>query len=244
MSEEQSVKIVEKDSKEIIKLALVDGLGIFFLVTAVMLTAGNVNKVIFCVYTIIMVIGNVSGAHINPTVTLGIWVYNGDLLAKHHLVKLFSYIGCHFVLAFFAAFLSRIIYNAESVMFITTYDSFRVFLIEFLFTGTLVFVVLLINTKATRPTDTTWVNGMIVALHLYFIIVANDNISGGSYNPAVYFGINLIAYIYGNNLAFNYLPVMLTAPFLGSVTFALIFKYIFKPAYESKDQKIIHEIEE
>jgi glycerol uptake facilitator-like aquaporin len=244
MSNQVEKKNIEMETKEILKLALVDGLGTAFLVTAIMLTNGNIDKIIFAFYTIIMVIGNVSGAHINPAVTLGIWLYNGNLFAKHHLVKVISYIASQFAFAFLAALVSRALYDSETVNFNTTFDNFRVFFIESLFAGTLVFVVLLINTVATRPTDTTWVNGMIVALQLYFIIKANDNISGGSYNPAVYFGINVISYIYGSEQALTYLPVMLLGPLTGSIIFSMLFKYAYKPAYEKNSTKIIHEIEE
>jgi glycerol uptake facilitator-like aquaporin len=244
MSNQVKKKEIEMETREILKLALIDGLGTAFLVIAIMLTEGNIDKIIFSFYTIIMVIGNVSGAHINPAVTLGIWLYNGNLLARHHLVKVISYIISQFAFALLAAFLSRALYDTETINFSTSYDIFRVFLIESLFAGTLVFVVLLINTKATRPTDTTWVNGMIVALQLYFIIKANDNISGGSYNPAVYFGINIISYLYGSDNALTYLPVMLFGPLTGSIVFSILFKYAYKPAYEKSSTKIIHEIEE
>jgi glycerol uptake facilitator-like aquaporin len=228
---------------EILKSALVDGIATFFWLFSVALSRDS-NIFIVAFYMIIMVFGNLSGAHFNPSVTFAFWVYNGDLFKKQHLVKFISYIFSQLIFgtlgASFAYYLDN--NNFEPVHVDMEYV-FRPIIVEVFFTASLVFIILMINSVSTRPTDYNYVNIFILTVWLLYIIEAGGRYSGG-YNPTAYFAIKFV-YTIGTGVSyFEDAWIRLIFPFIGSLISTMIFKYLYRPFYAKKDHKIIHEAEE
>jgi glycerol uptake facilitator-like aquaporin len=228
---------------EILKYALIDGIATFWWLLAVTLT-NNPNKFIPAYYIIIMVFGNLSGAHFNPCITFSLWIYNGKLFHKHHLLKLISYILSQLLLgtlgAYFVYYLDKDKYDLDTI---DMKYILRPILIETFFTGTLIFVILMINSTKTRPTDLNYVNVFILTVWLFYIIEAGGKFRGG-YNPSAYFSI---MFVYTIGKGKSYLEdawIRMIFPFVGSLIATMLFKYLYRPFYVRRDQKVIHEGED
>jgi glycerol uptake facilitator-like aquaporin len=228
----------------LLKKSIAEGIAYFFVILAIYLSQGDYTKFVFAFWCIFMVFGNVSGAHVNPIISLGLWIYKGNMLKQKNLIRLISYVSFQFLFGIGGAATGYFLYKEKVVHIIPGKDvtAWDIFICESFFSGTLLFVCLFITSPATRPSDKNYVNLGLISAWLLIIINAGINISGGCYNPTIYLVLNGLAYFTDSDLnALDRWWIYLIAPIVGSIVFTLIFKYIFKPYYISKNKIVISE---
>lgn len=172
-------------------------------------------------------IGNVSGCHINPAVSLGVWM-SGKMTGK----DLAAYMAAQFLGATFAALtLMAIIESANLSDIVVTglgangYGSasavglscFAALVVEVILTTVFVLTVL----GVTDGEKTSVIAGLVIGLTLTFVHIMGIPLTGTSVNPARSFGPALVL----GGLALKQLWVFIVGPFVGAVLAALLFKY-------------------
>jgi len=150
-------------------------------------------------------IGNISGAHLNPVVSVGFWAA-GRLKAR----LLYSYILAQFIGALTAAALLRLLFSGHGTLGATLPASgvLQAFGMEVILTFMLMFVILNVSTGHREKGIMAGVAvGATVALAALF----GGPVSGASMNPARSLGPALLS----ANL--RCLWIYLTAPLLGAL---------------------------
>ena len=168
-------------------------------------------------------IGNVSGCHINPAVSIGVWA-----VGKLSNIDLLGYIIAQFLGATAGAgFLWAITGQHESLgqngfgmnsALGTGY--LRAIVVEIVLTAVFVLVILCVTSKA----EYSKIAGMVIGLTLTLIHILGIPFTGTSVNPARSFGPAIL--VQGN--ALKQLPVFLIAPVLGAILAAIVFKLVFE----------------
>jgi len=202
---------------------VVEFIGTFFLVFTVGMTVKSPDAAALAPLAIgsaLMVMvyagGHFSGGHYNPAVTLGV-----TLRGKCTWADAIPY--------WVAQFLAGVAAGA-CVLFIkgtgtpvpappspgTTYNMAAWFLVEFLFTFALVYVVL--NSATAKGTAGNSFYGLAIGFTVVVGAFAVGPVSGGAFNPAVGLGVTVMG------LAdISHLVVYLLACFLGGAVAALVF---------------------
>jgi MIP family channel proteins len=170
----------------------------------------------FTLIFIVYAIGHISGAHVNPAVTLGL-----ALSGKFSMAEVPYYWGSQVVGGLLASLTLRLIYGNESRLGITQMNpEFSVingFVLEVILTAILVFVVHAAATDKRAPSAAT---GLAIGGALLVIQVVGGPISGGSVNPARSLAPALVSG------TFDDLWIYLIAPFIGAVIGALGYEFI------------------
>lgn len=130
------------------------------------------------VLAMIYTLGDISGAHLNPAVTLGFF-------AARRLEgrKVLPYIGSQLTGAFLASILLRMLFPLHPTLGTTLPwgTAFQSFVLEFVLTGILMFVILSVSHGAReRGVTAGIVVGAVIALEALFA----GPVSGASMNPA------------------------------------------------------------
>jgi glycerol uptake facilitator-like aquaporin len=235
----------DHDYTHICKTSILEGVAYFFFVLIIFFSGGDHTKFVFGFWCVFMIFGNLSGAHVNPIVSVGLYLYHGNLFCTKNIFKLLIYILSQLIGGTIAAVLSYFVYKKQVAHVVQSDpDLIDIFLVESFFSGTIVFVALFITCSATRPSNKNYVNLTLFAIWIFLCINAGLEISGGCYNPSVYLVLNGVAYFSKHDLnSFDNFWVMVLSPFVGSIIFTLAFKYVFKPYYISKNTKVISEDE-
>lgn len=160
-------------------------------------------------------IGNVSGCHVNPAVSLAVFM-NGGLDKK----DLAGYIISQFLGATAAARVLELLLPKSGLGANTLYfDNVGLsLLIEILLTFIFVLTILGVTSKEKFNN----VAGLVIGLTLTFVHLIGISFTGTSVNPARSFGPALIS---GN---FYGLWVFIVAPVVGGILAALCYKYLLK----------------
>jgi aquaporin Z len=155
--------------------------------------------------------GHISGGHVNPAVTLGVW-----LRGKCETRDVIPYWIAQLAAAAIAALV--VIYvagkPAEAPPLHGTMPSL---LVEFLVTFALVWVVL--NVATAKATAGNSFYGLAIGFTVFMGVVSVGTISGGAFNPAVGLGVFVMGL---ENL--HQLGVYVVADLLGGAVAALAFK--------------------
>ena len=169
-------------------------------------------------------IGGISGCHINPAITLGVFL-SGRMSAKDcGMYMLFQVIGA--ILA--AAALAGIVGTAVGDLVITTatganacsYGTTNGLIVEIVLTMLFVLVVLGATSKTNGATNN--LAGLAIGLSLILIHLVGIHFTGTSVNPARSIGPAL----FEGGQALNELWVFIIGPFVGGALAALIWKVI------------------
>merc|ERR1711934_764567 len=164
---------------------------------------------------ILSVFGRISGGHVNPAVTIGLYFVDGDWI--HGLMKM----GLYFVFQFAGAYLAVLsgfwaVGNQNVTIFPpqTVYHG-SIFFAEFMATGSFLFIIAIATHAKYPPT--------------YF--------SGGALNPAVLIAINSTTEGAGH---MKFVPLMVLGEVLGVIFFAFVFKFVYSPflAYVMEDEPV------
>ncbi|MBR5654214.1 MAG: MIP family channel protein [Prevotella sp.] len=169
-------------------------------------------------------IGGISGCHINPAITLGVFL-SGRMSAKDcGMYMIFQVIGA--ILA--AAVLAGIVASGETSPVITTATgangcAFGVtngLIVEIVLTALFVLVVLGATSKTNGATNNF--AGLAIGLSLILIHLVGIHFTGTSVNPARSIGPAL----FQGGEALSQLWVFIVGPFIGGAIAALLWKVI------------------
>ena len=157
--------------------------------------------------------GHISGGHLNPAVTLGVWI-RGRCETKDVLPYWGAQVLAGIVAALVAVFL---VGNSATPLEIKSLPA--VFVAEFLFTFALVYVVL--NTATAKGNAGNSFYGLAIGMTVMAGAFAVGAIGGGAFNPAVAVGVAII-----KRVSFSQIWVHIVADLAGGLVAGLAFKFI------------------
>ncbi len=170
----------------------------------------------FALIFIVYAIGHISGAHVNPAVTLGL-----ALSGNFPMARVPYFWGAQVVGALLASLILRLIFgNAGNLGATEVASDFSVingFVLEMILAAIFVFVVHAVATDERVPKSAA---GLAIGGALLMIQVVGGSVTGGSVNPAR----SLAPAILSNT--YNDLWIYLIAPFIGAVIGALAYEYV------------------
>lgn len=180
----------------------------------------------FGLIAVVYAIGHISGAHVNPAISLGLAV-----TGRFPMAEVPYYIGSQVLGAILASLFLRLVNgNLNSLGATSVVDGYSVldgFLLELVCTAVLVFVVVAVATdKRVQPA----VIGLAIGGALLFIELVAGPITGGSVNPARSIGPALASW------SFNDIWIYLTAPFIGGAIGAVSYEFIRGPEGWAEDR--------
>lgn len=172
-------------------------------------------------------IGNVSGCHINPAVSLGVWM-SGKMTAKDFA----GYVLCQFVGALLAALVLMFIIESCNLGGIATtglgangygaasavgLPAIGAFLVEVILTAVFVWTIL----GVTDGEKMSVIAGLVIGLTLTFVHIMGIPLTGTSVNPARSFGPALVL----GGVALKQVWLFIVAPLVGAALAACLFKF-------------------
>lgn len=199
----------------IVRNALAEALATFLFVLTI-IAAVNSGGVLtplaigFALMVLVYATGHISGAHLNPAVSVGVFLRGGM-----RVVDLFSYITAQLFGGAVAALVSTSVWPAgEGAMVVELGPAF---LVEALFTLILVWVVL--NTATAESTEGNSFYGLAIGATVFVGAATVGSISGGGFNPAVALGLSV-----SGHFAWSSLWIYVVAPVAGAVVAAVLFR--------------------
>lgn len=184
-------------------------------------------------------IGDVSGCHINPAVSLGVF-FAGKMSGKDCVMYIiFQCIGGILAVATLLAIIScsglsvatsGLGANGFGSASYTNLSCGGAVLVEIILTCVFVMTILGVTSNEKYSANA----GIIIGLTLMFVHILGIPLTGTSVNPARSLGPALMLAFTGNTLALSQLWVFLLAPAIGGILAAVIWKYLVKPVQEAK----------
>jgi aquaporin Z len=167
------------------------------------------------VSAMIYVFGNISGAHINPSVTIAL--VTGKLIS---IKEASFYIFAQILGAILASVLLKIMFSENLTLGATipSGELVQSFILEFVLTFFLMLTILGVTSKK----EFSNIAGFIIGIVVTGIILVAGPISGGSFNPARSLAPAIVS---GN---FTALCIYITAPTLGAIVAMFVWKGINK----------------
>lgn len=175
------------------------------------------------------VIGNISGCHVNPAVSLAMWINK-----KIDMKDLVGYIVAQIIGAFVGAgILYFILYNSETGMIglgtngfgeesILGINVIAALVTEVILTFVFIYTILGVTSDESKSS----IAGVIIGLTLTFVHLIGINLTGTSVNPAR----SLAPAVIMGGVALKQVWVFILAPLCGAVLSAITFKYLNKQA--------------
>lgn len=174
-------------------------------------------------------IGNISGCHINPAVSIAVFM-NGDLEAK----DLIGYIVSQCLGALAGAAILAAVFGLGNVTDMTggfgTNGLAGVngsvaagLLVECLLT--FVFVMTIMGVTSKKAGHGSF-GGLVIGLSLTFVHILGIGLTGTSVNPARSFGPAVIAAVNGNSAPLSCLWVFIVGPIVGAALASCVYRYL------------------
>jgi aquaporin Z len=157
--------------------------------------------------------GHLSGGHLNPAVTLGVFVRGRCPAGDVAPYMIFQVIG-----AVLAAMVVRFLEAGSEIQAIAPAVG-PALVAEFLFTFALVYVV--VNVATAKGTANNSFYGLAIGMTVMSGAFAVGNISGAAFNPAVAVGASVLGLFAWSNLW-----IYLVANLLGGACAGLVFKFL------------------
>lgn len=176
------------------------------------------------------IIGDISGCHVNPAVSLGMWI-NKRMSGKDFVMYvIFQCIGAIIGIALLAAIINSCSglggylvtglgqngFDAASSVGLNLYGAL---LVEIILTFVFVFTVL----GVTRSEKTSGVAGIVIGLTLAFVHIMGIPLTGTSVNPAR----SLAPALFMQGTALSQVWVFIVAPLIGAIIAGLLYKYLY-----------------
>ncbi len=174
-------------------------------------------------------VGNISGCHINPAVSLGVFI-NGGMTAKDFI----AYIVSQCLGAFAGSGILAAIFNLGDVTDKTggygtnglagvNGSSFAGILVEIILTFIFVLTILGVTSKKANHGS---FGGLIIGLTLTLVHILGIGLTGTSVNPARSIGPAIVAAISGNSDPISCVWVFIVGPFAGALLAALVWRFL------------------
>ena len=174
-------------------------------------------------------VGNISGCHINPAVSLGV-LMSGGISVKDFI----GYVISQCLGALAGAGLLAAIFTSGNVTDMTggfgsnglagVNDSIIAgLLVEIVLTFIFVMTILGVTSKKTNHGS---FGGLIIGLTLTLVHILGIGLTGTSVNPARSLGPAIIAAITGNAAPIACVWVFIVGPFIGAALAAIVYKYL------------------
>lgn len=216
--------------EDLIRKMIAEVIGTFVLVFAgcgALIVGGSyVFAFGFALIGIVYAIGHISGAHVNPAVTIGLAAVN-----RFPVAQVPWYIGAQVVGALLASILLRLLYGDEGGLGATAvadgYSALDGFVLELVATAIFVFVIVAVATDKRVPPAAV---GLAIGGTLLMVQSLAGPVSGGSVNPARSLAPDIAAW------TFTDLWIYLTAPFIGAVIGAVAYEFIRGPEGFAEDR--------
>lgn len=168
------------------------------------------------VFLMVYIFGNISGAHINPAVTIGLAVYK-----KFPSNQVLHYITAQLSGAVAASFSLCLIFGNSTTLGITLPigSSYQSFMLEFIMTFLLMFVIMCV----IAGKKINWFgSGLAIGAAVGIDAFLGGRISGASMNPARSFGPAIVAMNFESHWIYWFAPVS------GALSGSFVHKHIFK----------------
>lgn len=209
--------------EDLVKRITAEAIGTFILVlvgTGAGLTFGNNAYAFgFALMGVMFAIWHISGAHVNPAVTVGL-----AAVGRFPMPHVPWYIGAQAVGALLASLFLRLVFgnlnNLGAASVAGGFSSLDGFLLELMATAVFVFVFIAVTTEKRVPAAAI---GLAVGATLLAIQLLAGPITGGAVNPARALGPALASWTFAD------LWIYLTAPFIGAVLGAVGYEFIRVP---------------
>ena len=175
---------------------------------------------------VIYSLGRISGAHINPAVTIALWASKRFPTAEVVPYVLSQCIGAAFGSLLFV--LSSGL-NAVSIGGLGATAPFpgigygQAILVEGIGTFVLMLVIMGVAVDKKAPQGFA---GLVIGLSVAGIITTTGNLTGGSLNPARTFGPYLLDSVLSGPNLWQYYPIYIAGPIVGAVAAALFYDFM------------------
>jgi len=222
-----------KKSGMSLKCALFEMVATYFFVMGILLTEFDVSKFILGMWIIITLFSSFSGGHLNPAVTLGIWIGNPDF----NFIKLILYWAFQLLGAWLGMITAEVFLKDIGYFQIPEVKSswFRILFSEAFLTGTFVFIVIYQCDKFTKSSKSSAINVLIMVAWFYFICSIGAETTGGAFNPAALFIVNFHAFRTGKDKnAVNGCGKLILAELFGALFMATCYRIFFRNHYEGR----------
>jgi len=174
----------------------------------------------------IYALGNISGCHINPAVTIGLWS-----VKKFPGRDVIPYIISQIVGASVASLLFAMVVGMGAVTVgglgatapFPGIGYLQALLAEFI--GTFLLMLAIMGVAVDRRAPPGFA-GLIIGLTVAGVITTVGNISGASLNPARTFGPYLGDMLLGGHSLWMFYPIYIIGPILGAILAALAYNYM------------------
>ncbi len=174
-------------------------------------------------------IGNISGCHVNPAVSLGV-LLRGGITVK----EFFCYLAAQCVGAFAGSGLLALIFKLGNVTDMTGGfgtnglggvggNAIAGLIVEVVLT--FIFVLCILGVTSPKAKHGSF-GGLVIGLTLTGVHILGIGLTGTSVNPARSFGPALVALISGNADPIKCLWVFVVGPFAGAALAALVYNFL------------------
>ena len=176
-------------------------------------------------------VGNISGCHINPAVSLGV-LLSGGMTGKDFI----GYVIAQCLGALAGSGLTAAIFGMGGVTDMTggfgtnglagvNGSAAAGLLVEIVLTFFFVFVILGVTSKKANHGS---FGGVVIGFTLVLVHILGIGLTGTSVNPARSFGPAVVAAISGNSAPIACLWVFIVGPLVGGALAAVVYKYLEK----------------
>jgi aquaporin Z len=174
-------------------------------------------------------VGNISGCHINPAVSLGVLISGGMTPADF-----IGYVIAQCLGAFVGSGILAAIFSLGNVTDMTggfgtnglsgvNGSSLAGLLVEIILTFIFVLTILGVTSKKANHGS---FGGLVIGLTLTLVHILGIGLTGTSVNPARSLGPAIVAAISGNSAPLSVLWVFIVGPFVGAALAAVVYKFL------------------
>ena len=175
------------------------------------------------------VIGNISGCHVNPAVSLAMLINKKMDVKEFCLYVVSQVLGAFFGVALLKIILAGTIIGTEAlgangygVLSASGISLLAAILVEIVLTFVFIYTIL----GVTSDDNKSAVAGIVIGLTLTFVHLIGINLTGTSVNPAR----SLAPAVFLGGEALKQVWVFIVAPFVGSAIAAVTYKFLNKEA--------------